>query len=93
MDSSRSVSAANTWYTNTNSIIAVFALADIVCALLPLGFIRALKRPTREKVVLGVLMGIGVFAALCSIMRAITYAKFLSSTDPAYHSADVVIWT
>ncbi|KAK7952728.1 uncharacterized protein PG986_008456 [Apiospora aurea] len=44
-------------------------LTDVLLSLAPLTFLWSLKRPKRERVVLGLLMSLGLFAGACSLLK------------------------
>jgi hypothetical protein len=44
-------------------------LTDWIYALLPVNFLRKVQRPLRERAVIGLLMGLGVFAGVASIIK------------------------
>ncbi|KAK8041736.1 hypothetical protein PG993_006259 [Apiospora rasikravindrae] len=44
-------------------------LTDVLLSLAPLSFLWSLKRPKRERVVLGLLMSLGLFAGACSLLK------------------------
>ncbi|KAF2395826.1 hypothetical protein EJ06DRAFT_255265 [Trichodelitschia bisporula] len=55
--------------------ISLHIATDFICALLPIVIIRQLNRPLRERVVMGILMAMGLFASACGIMKAILFAR------------------
>jgi hypothetical protein len=52
--------------------VTVNVVSDVVLSLVPLTFLRKVQRPMREKIVIGSLLGLGVFASVFSILRMIT---------------------
>lgn len=52
--------------------VTVNVLSDVVLSLVPLTFLHKVQRPLREKVIIGCLLGLGVFASIFSIVRLIT---------------------
>jgi hypothetical protein len=52
--------------------VTVNVTSDIVLSLVPLTFLRKVQRPLREKVVIGCLLGLGIFASIFAIVRMIT---------------------
>ncbi|KAF2399305.1 hypothetical protein EJ06DRAFT_522802 [Trichodelitschia bisporula] len=79
--------------TVTYVLSALFGTTDLVCAFLPLFFIRQLNRPLREKIVLALLMALGLLAAACSIVKAVLLKKLLNSADPLWDGEAIGIWT
>jgi hypothetical protein len=72
--------------------VAVFVLTDVICAILPVAFIWRIKRPLREKITLCILMGLGLLAAFCGIMKIVMLKRTLLSPDPVYEAASAQIW-
>lgn len=70
----------------------LLVLTDVICALLPIAFVRRLERPTRERVALAVLMGLGLVAALCGLVKMVRLKESLFSPDPGYDPAVTQIW-
>ncbi|KAF2177842.1 hypothetical protein K469DRAFT_754813 [Zopfia rhizophila CBS 207.26] len=54
---------------------------DIIFSLIPLTFLRKIRRPTREKVVIGGLMALGLVASSLSLTKAVMAAKSKSIKD------------
>jgi hypothetical protein len=52
--------------------VTINVVSDVVLSLVPLSFLRKVQRPLREKIVIGCLLGLGVFASVFSILRMIT---------------------
>jgi hypothetical protein len=67
-------------------------VTDVAFALLPLAFIFKLNRPVREKVVLGVLMGLGLIASACSIAKLAVVKLYLNTKDPIWDMSPLAIW-
>jgi hypothetical protein len=72
--------------------LGIFIATDIFLSLFPLTFIRQLKRPRREKIVLGILMAMGLVASAASIMRLIVTSFYVSDSDPLYDIVIPAIW-
>ncbi|KAK8081331.1 hypothetical protein PG996_000112 [Apiospora saccharicola] len=78
-------------------------LTDVLLSLAPLSFLWSLKRPKRERVVLGLLMSLGLFAGACSLLKnlevqSITNAatsppEKLVATDFGAKTVYVCLWT
>jgi hypothetical protein len=79
--------------TCTANLIAYFAATDFILALLPLTFIRQLNRPMREKIVLGVLMGFGMFTGVSAVVKTCYIKEFTTSADYFYELSSLSIWT
>lgn len=55
-------------------------------------FIKQLKRPRREKIVLGILMAMGLVASVASAMRLVVTSFYVSDSDPLYDIVIPAIW-
>ena len=55
---------------------AINIASDVLLSLAPIMFLWKLKRPFREKVIVGCLMGLGLFASIASIFKTIAVSKF-----------------
>jgi hypothetical protein len=64
----------------TSSVCNV--LTDVVFSLMPLTFLRKIRRPLREKLVVGGLMALGLMASVFSLCKAIVNGKLSMSKDP-----------
>lgn len=51
------------------TVQALVILTDWIFALLPINFLRKVQRPLRERAVIGLLMSLGVFAGVASIIK------------------------
>jgi hypothetical protein len=67
-------------------------LADVICALLPIVFIHRIQRPVREKATLAFLMGLGLLAAICGLMKMVLLRRTLFSPDPNFAAVPTQIW-
>ncbi|KAJ4351844.1 uncharacterized protein N0V89_007188 [Didymosphaeria variabile] len=70
------------------TVQAFVILTDWIYALLPINFLRKVQRPLRERVVIGLLMGLGVFAGVASIIKIKQILVMRISKD-AY--ADIIV--
>lgn len=82
-------------YINGNIIAgsAVQVSSDIILSFIPITFIRKLNRPRGEKIFLGVLMGLGLFAALFAILRTVDLQNFYTSKDIFRSSVTPTLWS
>ncbi|KAH8178404.1 hypothetical protein LIA77_03486 [Sarocladium implicatum] len=55
---------------------AINIASDVLLSLAPIMFLWKLKRPFREKVLVGCLMGLGLFASVASVFKTIAVTKF-----------------
>ena len=74
-------------------ISSINIATDVAFALLPISFLRKVQRPLREKIIIGVLMGLGCFAAIASIMKAVAAANFGKTDDPNAEGITMGAWT
>jgi hypothetical protein len=65
--------------------------SDFVLAILPITFIRVIKRPLREKVVLAVLMGFGIIAGVAGVIKVSLLHDVMAGTDPFFDETNVGI--
>ena len=77
-----------------NSIIvsASTVLTDWICALLPISFLRKINIPFRERIFIGILMGLGVFAGAASIVRSVVTSHFNRTNDPLTELIRIATW-
>lgn len=74
-----------------NSAIAI--ATDFIFAALPLFFIRQIQRPLRERVILGCLMGLGVFAAITSIVKTTLVKTYGITGDTFWDAIEISLWS
>ncbi|KAF6220016.1 hypothetical protein HO133_003841 [Letharia lupina] len=67
------------------------AFTDLVCSGIPTFVLYRMQMNTRTKVALCVLMGLGVFTAMCAVAKAITL-KEIWSRDFTWNAVIVVKW-
>ncbi|KAF1837134.1 hypothetical protein BDW02DRAFT_492033 [Decorospora gaudefroyi] len=76
------------------AVSVVHILTDFMLALLPLSFLSKIQRPLRERVVVGVLMGLGFFAGVASIIKIVAAVEFGRATsDPTAASMTIGMWS
>jgi hypothetical protein len=74
-------------------IASINIVTDVAFALLPISFLRKVQRPLRERIIIGVLMGLGLFASVASIMKAVASASFGKTDDPNLEGITMGTWT
>jgi len=74
-------------------IASVNITTDVVFALLPISFLRKVQRPLRERIIIGILMALGLFASVASIMKAVAAASFGKTDDPNAEGITMGAWT
>lgn len=74
-----------------NSTIAI--ATDLIFAVLPITFIWKIHRPLREKLILALLMGLGLFAAVTSIIKTTLVRTYGITGDNLWDSIDISLWS
>lgn len=65
-----------------NNSTAWNAATDVVLALYPIGILYKLRIPSKLKIGLGFLLGLGMFTAVCSIIKTVEFKAVAASEDP-----------
>lgn len=65
---------------------------SFLLTLLSITFIRHIKRPLREKIVLSCLMGAGLVAMIAGIVKTTAYSDISKDVDFFYKLATIGIW-
>ncbi|KAH8723798.1 hypothetical protein GQ44DRAFT_655921 [Phaeosphaeriaceae sp. PMI808] len=80
---------------STNAIaVSVFnIITDFIFAILPINFLRKIQRPVRERLIIGALMGLAVFASIASIMKLTVAAQFGRNNDPVNENVKIGMWS
>ncbi|KAH8804749.1 integral membrane protein [Xylogone sp. PMI_703] len=74
--------------------LAVFnVIMDIWILVLPIKTLTKIKRPRREKFILYVVFGAGIFSCISGIVRLYTVGMFTRSKDPFYDAVPINIWS
>ncbi|MCJ1318994.1 hypothetical protein MMC15_004326 [Xylographa vitiligo] len=68
------------------------AATDLLLALYPVFIIYNLQIQLRLKVILCFLMGLGVFTAICSLVKTAQFNRLEISPDATYEIAPLMIW-
>jgi len=68
------------------------AATDVFLALYPVGLVASLEISKRLKILLGCLMGLGLFTAVCSIVKTYELHVVTESKDPTYDAAPLALW-
>lgn len=68
-------------------------LTDWIFALLPISFLRKVQRPLRERIIIGILMALGIFAGVASVVKIVALANFGKSDDPTAESIQIGMWS
>ncbi len=56
-------------------------ITDFIFALIPLVFLRHVRRSLRDRIIIGFLMSLGLFASAASVVKAVTVQGFNDSSD------------
>lgn len=72
--------------------VAISIITDLIFSLLPITFLYNMNRPIRERVVLGLLMGLGLLATLASIMKTTVLASYRNTRDPFWDVVPLSLW-
>lgn len=60
--------------------------------ILPIFFVRKLRRPRREKIFVCVLMGLGVFAASAAVVRTLSLQDYYTTPDLFRTNVSISMW-
>ncbi|KXX82694.1 hypothetical protein MMYC01_200848 [Madurella mycetomatis] len=74
-------------------VSSVNVATDIIFALLPINFLRKVQRPLRERIIIGILMGLGIFASVASMIKAAAAANFGRTDDPNAEGISIGTWS
>lgn len=74
-----------------NAVVNI--VTDVLFTLIPLTFIYKIRRPLREKILLGFLLGLGIVASAASIVKVTLADEFPGSTDQTYDSVELSMWS
>jgi hypothetical protein len=85
------------WSKRTQSISTIGVsviniVTDFIFAALPIKFLRKVQRPVRERLVVGVLMGLGVFAGVASIIKIKAVTQFGRTSDTLNEGVEIGMW-
>ena len=92
------VSNAKCWSKSAvrSSSIAVSSVnivTDVIFSLLPITFLHKVQRPLRERVIIGILMGLGLFASAASICKVVAATKYGATGDQTAEGIEVGMWS
>jgi hypothetical protein len=79
--------------TSTIVISVINIITDFLFAGLPINFLRKIQRPIRERIIVGMLMGLGVFAGISSIIKITAAAQFGRTGDTINESITIGMWS
>ncbi|KAL2268945.1 hypothetical protein VTJ83DRAFT_3791 [Remersonia thermophila] len=78
---------------NLICISAFNILTDIISAMMPVTFLKKVQIPLRERIVIGLLMALGLFAAVASTLKAVYSANFGRTDDFNLEGITVGTWS
>ncbi|KAF2186392.1 hypothetical protein K469DRAFT_573323 [Zopfia rhizophila CBS 207.26] len=78
---------------NLTCISSINIATDVIFSLLPITFLRKVQRPLRERIIIGILMGLGIFASVASIIKAVYATDFGNTDDPNKEGIAVGMWS
>ena len=79
----------------SKGILATAALTvatDFTLALLPITFIYRIRISVRERVILGIIMGLGLVASAASLCKIVTVSSKPLTGDPLRDGVGVTFW-
>ncbi|KKY20014.1 putative pth11-like integral membrane protein [Phaeomoniella chlamydospora] len=68
-------------------------ISDIVIICIPIPVVKSLQLPKRQKIGLGLIFGVGLFACVTSILRLHSLYVFSVATDTTWTNAAVATWS
>jgi hypothetical protein len=78
---------------NITAASAVHVSTDLIFSFIPITFIRKLHRPRSEKIFLGILMGLGLFASTFAILRTAGVNMIYTSIDIFHDTVMFTLWS
>ncbi|KKY16294.1 putative integral membrane protein [Phaeomoniella chlamydospora] len=66
---------------------------DVMTYMLPWNTVRKLQIPKKQKIAVGVMLCLGLFACISSIVRITTIPRMLSSSDSTYVISEAMYWS
>jgi len=73
-------------------VAALTVATDFVLSLLPMTFIRHIRRSVRERAILVIIMGLGLVASAASICKIVSVSLKRLTGDPLRDGVDVTFW-
>ena len=72
---------------------SVAACTDLIFAFIPLTFLGSVRRSLRERLVIALLMGLGVFAAAAVVVKLTLVPTYGATGDMLWDSVDLNTWS
>ena len=76
----------------SNHRVVVFIFFDIAFSLVPIGFLRNVRGPLREKIVIAILMALGVVASVAAIIKLIFIKNYGFGGDFLWDLDYYILW-
>ena len=73
-------------------ILVAHSLLDVTYVVLPLIFVWNLRLPSSDKIALTLLLGLGLFAAVCSMIKISKTSQLGKTQDITWEFTDLSIW-
>ncbi|KAI0451211.1 hypothetical protein F5B21DRAFT_507499 [Xylaria acuta] len=88
---------AHCWDPSVQSNFSIFSASlnsftDFVLAFMPITFIWGLHLPTRQRVGLAVLLGVGAFSGVCAAVKARELVSLAARSDLTWETFDLYAW-
>ncbi|KAL2269671.1 hypothetical protein VTJ83DRAFT_1855 [Remersonia thermophila] len=77
------------WIINTSLHIAT----DIIMYILPLPLVLRIRAPSHQKLALYIILALGLFVCIVSIIRLWDFDRTLSSADISWEAASIAYWS
>ncbi|KAF7902746.1 hypothetical protein EAF00_002649 [Botryotinia globosa] len=86
------------WHPSVQSRFAIFTaaencLADVVLALVPASVIMNLNMDMKKRVNLTILLGLGLIAAVCCIVKTTFLGSLNAHSDLTWKTYDLLVWS
>ncbi|KAK4149390.1 hypothetical protein C8A00DRAFT_18909, partial [Chaetomidium leptoderma] len=83
----------NTSQTSIYVTASITIVTDVALSLAPISFIVNIQRPMREKVALGFVMGLGIFASSASIAKTFMIGSYGKTGDTLMDTVGLTTWS
>ncbi len=67
-------------------------VTDVVYAAIPLTFLRHIRRSMHDRLIIGFLMSLGLFASAASVVKTVMVQRFNESDDHPGHGMSIALW-
>lgn len=82
----------NAWKASLTVASVLIIVTDVIFALIPVTFLRHIRRSLRDRVIIGILMGLGLFASAASIVKLVMVQRYDGSGDSAANGLSIALW-